>query len=70
MDTKNENKELSELNIITSYAQLVFYTLKNSKTEISNKSIRDEIKMFYEKFGNDGVIRLSNTIIKEKKIKC
>ncbi|MCI8587963.1 MAG: hypothetical protein HFJ49_05085 [Clostridia bacterium] len=70
MDTKNENKELSELNIITAYAQLVFCTLKNSKTEINNKSIRDEIKMFYEKFGNDGVIKLSNTIVREKKVKC
>ena len=67
MDTKNENKGKSELEIITAYAQMVFHTLKHSGTEITPKSIKSEVKMFYEKFGNNEVIRLANLIIKEKK---
>lgn len=67
MDAKNENKDKSELELITAYAQLVFQTLKNSGTEITPKSIKSEVKMFYEKFGNKEVLRLTNLIIKEKK---
>lgn len=67
MDTKNENKNLSELDTITAYVQLVNHTLKKSGTEINAKSIKNEVKMFYEKFGNTEVKRLANLIIKEKK---
>ena len=67
MDTKNENKDKEELDIITAYAQMSFYTLQNSKTDITPKAIKAEIKMFYEKFGNKEVKRLANIIIKEKK---
>lgn len=67
MDTKNENE--MDLETITAYAQMIFYTLKNSATEITNKSIKAEIKMFYEKFGNKEVKRLANIIVKEKKEK-
>jgi len=67
MDTKTENKGKSELEIITAYAQMVFRTLKNSGTEINSKSIKSEVKMFYEKFGNNEVVRLANIIVKEKK---
>lgn len=69
MDTKNENKDKTELDIITAYAQMVFFTLQNSKTDITPKSIKAEIKMFYEKFGNKEVKRLTNILIKEKKEK-
>lgn len=67
MDMKNENKDKSELELITAYAQMVFQTLKNSGTEITPKSIKSEVKMFYEKFGNKEVLRLTKLIIKEKK---
>ncbi|HBC84340.1 MAG TPA: hypothetical protein DCZ30_02555 [Clostridiales bacterium] len=69
MDTKNENKDTSELNLITAYAQMVFFTLQNSGTEITPKSIKSEIKMFYDKFGNKEVKRLANIIMKEKREK-
>lgn len=48
---------------------MAFYTLKHSRTEITPKSIKEEVKMFYDKFGNDGVIKLANLIMKEKKSK-
>ena len=67
MDTKNENKGKSELELITAYVQMVFQTLKHSGTEMTPKSIKSEVKMFYEKFGNNEVIRLANLIMKEKK---
>lgn len=67
MSAKNENNALSELDIITAYAQLVTHTLKRSGTEINSKSIKQEVKMFYEKFGNNEVKRLANLIVKEKK---
>lgn len=69
MNTKNENKDTSELNLITAYAQMVFFTLQNSGTEITPKSIKSEIKMFYDKFGNKEVKRLANIIMKEKREK-
>ena len=69
MDTKNENKDTSELNLITAYAQMVFFTLQNSGTEITPKSIKSEIKMFYDKFGDKEVKRLANIIMKEKREK-
>ena len=69
MDTKNENRDKLELDIITAYAQMAFYTLQNSGTEITPKSIKAEVKMFYEKFGNKEVKRLANILVKEKKEK-
>lgn len=69
MDTKNENKDTSELNLITAYAQMAFFTLQKSNTEITPKSIKSEIKMFYDKFGNKEVKRLANIIMKEKREK-
>lgn len=67
MDTKNENNNQTELQTITAYAQLVHHTLKHSGTEINARTIKSEVKMFYEKFGNKEVRRLANSIIKEKK---
>ncbi len=67
MDTKNENINKSELDLITAYAELALYTLQHSATEITPKSLKSEIKMFYEKFGNKEVKRLANIIIKQKK---
>ena len=63
--TKDNSK--AEIELITAYAQLVFHTLKHSSTEINAKSIREEVKMFYEKFGNKEVKRLASVIMKEKK---
>lgn len=65
--TKDNSK--AEIELITAYAQLVFHTLKHSLTEINAKSIREEVKMFYEKFGNKEVKRLASVIMKEKKEK-
>ena len=65
--TKDNSK--AEIELITAYAQLAFHTLKNSNTEITAKSIKEEVKMFYEKFGNTEVKRLANIIMKEKKEK-
>jgi hypothetical protein len=62
-------KTNSEMELIIAYAQLVVHTLKHSGTEITPKSIRAEVKMFYEKFGNQEVKRLANIIMKEKKEK-
>ncbi len=67
MNTENKNVDPNELAIITAYAQMVFFTLQHSATEITPKSIKNEVKMFYEKFGNHEVKRLANIIIKEKK---
>lgn len=69
MDTKNENSNKEELEIITAYAQMTFFTLQNSGTEITPKTIKAEIKMFYQKFGNKEVKRLANIIMKEKREK-
>ena len=65
--TKDNSK--AEIELITAYAQLVFHTLKHSSTEINAKSIREEVKMFYEKFGNKEVKRLASVIMNEKKEK-
>lgn len=67
METKNENKEMLDIDTITAYVQLVNHTLKKSGTEINSKNIKNEVKMFYKKFGNCEVKRLANLIIKEKK---
>ena len=58
MDTNNQERNTnvkvstnaSEMELITAYAQLAFKTLRNSGTEINDKTIRNEVKMFYEKF--------------------
>ena len=69
-ETKNfSNNSKTEIELITAYAQLAFHTLKNSNTDITAKSIKEEVTMFYEKFGNTEVKRLANIIMKEKKEK-
>ena len=65
----SKNNSKYEIELITAYARLAFHTLKNSNTEITAKSIKEEVKMFYEKFGNTEVKRLANIIMKEKKEK-
>lgn len=69
MEQKSEDKDTYELELIIAYAQMVFFTLKNSGTEITPRAIKSEIKMFYDKFGNKEVKRLSNIIMKEKREK-
>ena len=69
MENKEKKDEIPELDTITAYVQLVFHTLQHSGTEINAKSIKNEVKMFYEKFGNLEVKRLANLIIKEKNVK-
>lgn len=67
-ETSKENSK-GEMELIIAYAQVALYTLQHSRTEITPKAIREEIKMFYNKFGNDDVKRLANTFMKEKKEK-
>ena len=62
-----ENNELMDINTAIAYAQLAVHTLKNSATELTDKSLKSEIKMLHEKFGTKEVIRLTNIIIKKKK---
>lgn len=62
-------RQTPEETLIIAYAQLIFHTLQNSATEITPKAIREEVKMFYSKFGNQEVKRLASIIIKEKKEK-
>lgn len=62
-------KTAGEVELIIAYAQVAIYTLQHSGTEINPKSIREEIKMFYNKFSKEDVKRLANTIVKEKKEK-
>ena len=68
-DVISKNNSKTEIELITAYAQLAFHTLKNSNTDITAKSIKEEVTMFYEKFGNTEVKRLANIIMKEKKEK-
>ena len=65
--SKVDSKE--EMELIIAYAQVSIHTLQHSGTEITPKAIREEIKMFYNKFGNEDIKRLANTIVKEKKEK-
>ena len=65
--TKDNSK--AEIDLISAYAQLVFDTLKHSSTDFNAISLWDEVKMFYEKFGNKEVKRLASVIMKEKKEK-
>ena len=68
-DVISKNNSKTEIELITAYAQLTFHTLKNSNTEITAKSIKEEVTMFYKKFGNTEVKRLANIIMKKKKKK-
>jgi len=65
MDVKDENQK-TELETLIAYSQLIYYTLRHSNTEIDPKAIRSEITMFYKKFGNEEVRKLSKSILKEK----
>ena len=64
MESKTE--ELIDIETAIAYAQLAVHTLQNSKTDITAKELRSEIKMLYEKFGTKEVKRLTNIIIKKK----
>lgn len=61
-----ENKEELSIEEVIIYAQLAVNILQNTKTEITAKRIRSEIKMLYEKFGTQEVKRLANFIVKRK----
>lgn len=63
----DKNQELIDIDTAIAYAQLAVHTLKNSATELTDKSLKSEIKMLYEKFGTKEVIRLANIIVKGKK---
>lgn len=69
-ETKRQIKSSNdEEELIIAYAQLALHTLQHTATEITPKTLKAEIKMFYEKFGNQEVRRLTNIIMKEKKEK-
>ena len=40
MNMKDENKEKVDIELITAYAQMAFFTLQNSGTEITPKAIK------------------------------
>ncbi len=67
MDTKKDSKTIPEYEVITSYVLMVIHTLKKGNVPLNKRNISSEVKMFYEKFGNDEVYRLANLIIKERK---
>lgn len=66
-EQKKQTNQKPEMEIIVAYAQVAIHTLQNSATEITSKAIREEIKMFYTKFGNEEIKKLANAIVKEKK---
>lgn len=65
IETKSKDK--NEVELITAYTQVVIHTLKHSGTEMTPKTIREEVQMFYTKFGNDDVKELAKAIVKGKK---
>ena len=67
MATNNEKKDEFDFQLINAYVVMVIHTLRNSATEITPKAIKNEVKMFYEKFGNREVKRLASVIMKENK---
>ena len=67
MNMKDENKEKVDIELITAYAQMAFFTLQNSGTEITPKAIKSEIKIYYQKLANKELKRLANIIMKEKR---
>ncbi len=62
-----EKEELFDFETAVAYAQVAVYTLKNSATEITAKSLKSEIQMLHDKFGTAEVIRLANILVKGKK---
>lgn len=42
-DVISKNNSKTEIELITAYAQLAFHTLKNSNTDITAKSIKEEV---------------------------
>jgi hypothetical protein len=69
MDTKISENSVLDIDISIAYAQLAVHTLQNSGTELTDKAIKDEIKMFYQKFGNKEVKRLVQIFATNKKKK-
>lgn len=67
MDTKNEEKELMDIETAIAYAQVAVHTLKHSNTEIDDKSLKSEMKMLQRKFGTKEVRRLAIIYSKPKK---
>ena len=49
-DVISKNNSKTEIELITAYAQLAFHTLKNSNTDITAKSIKEEVTMFYKSY--------------------
>lgn len=64
---ESKSQELIDIDTAIAYAQLAVHTLKNSATELTDKLLKNEIKMLYDKFGTKEVIRLANIIVKGKK---
>lgn len=68
MDTKNDEKELMDIDTAIAYAQVAVHTLKHSDTKIDGKSLKSEMKMLQKKFGTKEVKRLANIYAKPQKI--
>ena len=67
MDTKINDKELIDIDTAIAYAQVAVHTLQYSATEITDKSLRNEMKMLQRKFGTKEVKRLATLYAKKKK---
>ena len=63
---ESEKNNLIDWDDAISYMQLAIHTLQNSATEITPKSLKDEIRMLRKKFGTKEVKRLVRIILKEK----
>ena len=64
---ESKTQELMDIDSAIAYAQLAVHNLKNIETEVNEKELRSEIKMFNLKFGKSEVKRLANIIVKGKK---
>ena len=64
MESKENN--LIDWEDAISYMQLAIHTLQNSATDITPKSIKNEMEMHRKKFGTNEVKRLVKIILKEK----
>ena len=67
MDAKNIEKEQMDIDTAIAYAQVAIHTLEHSSSEITDRSIKNEMKMLQQKFGTKEVKRLSEIYCRKKK---
>lgn len=68
MDEKeSKRKDLITIDTAIKYAQASVYALQHSGSEITSKSIAEEMKMHYDRYDEKMVSILVKAYIKEKK---